>query len=178
MNAQAPTPTSSTTGAGAAVHPLPQDIRALMVAVANGSVLVPNSLVSEIITAAAPDPVAGAPDWIRGRVLWRGWRVPLFSLSLLAGLADTEPALNAKVIMLKALGGNPRLPFMAMSCIGFPRLTTIAAGELRTVDREDNAPDRPGLLMDVLLREDRAMLPDLPAIQRLVEQALGLGPLA
>ncbi len=153
---------------------LPQDIRALMVTVASGRVLVPNALVSEIITAAAPEPVPGAPAWIRGRVNWRGWRVPLFSLSILAGIADAESPLNAKVTVLKALGGNPRLPFMAMTCVGFPRLTTVASNELLPAGDAASSVERPGVLMDVLLREDRAMLPDLPAIQRLIEETMDL----
>lgn len=153
---------------------LPQDIRALMVTVASGRVLVPNALVSEIITAAAPEPVPGAPAWIRGRVNWRGWRVPLFSLSILAGIADVESPLNAKVTVLKALGGNPRLPFIAMTCVGFPRLTTVASNELLPAGDAESDAERRGVLMDVLLREDRAMLPDLPAIQTLIEEALDL----
>jgi len=154
---------------------LPLDIRALMIAIANGRILVPNALVSEIITAASPEPIVGAPAWIRGRVSWRGWRVPLFSLSLLADLADAEPALNAKITVLKALGGNARMPFMAMTCIGFPRLTTVAANELQQTGESDFRGPRPGILTEVLLREDRAMVPDLPAIQALLEQALNLG---
>lgn len=160
----------------AQVQALPQDIRALMIAVANGRVLVPNALVSEIITAASPEPIAGAPAWIRGRVSWRGWRVPLFSLSLLAGLADAEPALNAKITLLKALGGNPRMPFMAMTCIGFPRLTTVGGDELLPAGSAASGTSRAGVLMEVLLREDRAILPDLPMIEALITDALQLGP--
>lgn len=162
----------------AQIQTLPQDIRALMVAVANGRVLVPNALVSEIITAASPEPITGAPTWIRGRVNWRGWRVPLFSLSLLAGLAAVEPTLNAKITVLKALGGNPRMPFMAMTCIGFPRLTTVASEELLPAGGVGSDTHRAGVLMEILLREDRAILPDLPMIESLITEALNLGALA
>lgn len=160
----------------AQMQPLPKDIRALMIAVANGRVLVPNALVSEIITAASPEPIAGAPVWIRGRVSWRGWRVPLFSLSLLADLADAEPTLNTKITVLKALGGNPRMPFIAMTCIGFPRLTTVSSEELLPTGRTASSSGRVGVLMEVLLREDRAILPDLPTIESLIVDALQLGP--
>ncbi len=160
------------------VRALPQDIRALMVAVANGRVLVPNALVSEIITAASPEPIAGAPAWIRGRVNWRGWRVPLFSLSMLAGLAQVEPTLNAKITVLKALGGNPRMPFMAMTCIGFPRLTTVSSEELLPAGDAGLGAARTGVMMQVLLREDSAIVPDLPTIESLITEALNLGAVA
>ncbi len=157
---------------------LPKDIRALMIAVANGRVLVPNALVSEIITAASPEPIAGAPAWIRGRVSWRGWRVPLFSLSILAGLAEVEPTLNSKITVLKALGGNLRMPFIAMTCIGFPRLTTVGSDELLPAGKSKSGAGRQGVLMEVLLREDRAILPDLPMIESMITEALNLGAVA
>ena len=95
----------------------PREIRGLMMTVTNGRVLLPNANVSEIITAATPDPVANAPAWLLGRVRWRGWRVPLFSFSLLAEIAQKEPSMTAKVTVLKALGGDPRMPFIAMLCL-------------------------------------------------------------
>ena len=82
----------------------PREIRGLMINVTGGRVLLPNASVSEIITAATPEPVSAAPDWLLGRVRWRGWRVPLFSFSIMAGLSPRDGALNAKVTVLKAQG--------------------------------------------------------------------------
>ena len=50
----------------------PREIRGLMINVTGGRVLLPNASVSEIITAATPEPVSAAPDWLLGRVRWRG----------------------------------------------------------------------------------------------------------
>lgn len=148
----------------------PRDIRGLMITVSNGRVLLPNANVSEIITAATPDPIANAPAWLLGRVRWRGWRVPLFSFSILAGIATKEGALNSKVTVLKALSGNPKMPFVAMLCLGFPRLTTVTPDIL--VPTEDVGIEIPGVLARVLVRDDQVFIPDLMGIEALIRDAL------
>lgn len=148
----------------------PRDIRGLMITVSNGRVLLPNANVSEIITAATPDPVANAPAWLLGRVRWRGWRVPLFSFSILAGIATKEGALNSKVTVLKALSGNPKMPFVAMLCLGFPRLTTVTPDIL--VPTEDVGIEIPGVLARVLVRDDQVFIPDLMGIEAMIRDAL------
>jgi chemosensory pili system protein ChpC len=147
-----------------------REIRGLMITVNNGRVLLPNTSVSEIITAATPEPVDNAPPWLLGRVRWRGWRVPLFSFALLTGLAPREAQLNAKVTVLKALGRNPRMPFIAMMCLGFPRLTTITPEVLIPTDDGDQLPM--GVRTRVLVRDDQAMIPDLPTIENLIAEVM------
>jgi chemosensory pili system protein ChpC len=146
------------------------EIRGLMINISNGRALLPNATVSEIITAATPEPVPNAPDWLLGRVRWRGWRVPLFSLSLLTGIARSEGAINAKVTILKAVGRNPRMPYIAMLCQGFPRLTTISPDVLIPTEQDDSRP--PGVISRVLVRDDLAMIPDLYEIERMVDSVL------
>lgn len=150
----------------------PREIRSLMITVTNGRVLLPNANVSEIITAAVPEPVPNAPAWLLGRVRWRGWRVPLFSFSILSGVAHKEGALNAKVTVLKALGGNPRMPFVAMLCLGFPRLTTVTPEIL--VPTDDLGLKIPGVLGRVLVRDDQVFIPDMVGIEAMLREALDL----
>lgn len=147
-----------------------REIRGLVMTVAGGHLLVPNSNVSEIITAATPEPVANAPRWLLGRVRWRGWRVPLVSVSLMSGMADRDDAPNAKVAVLKSLGNNPRLPFVALLCMGFPRLTTVTTENLVAAPLGDSCPT--GIRTGVMLNDQSAVIPDLPAIESLVENAL------
>lgn len=148
----------------------PREIRGLMVTVAGGHLLIPNSNVAEIITAATPEPVPNAPRWLLGRVRWRGWRVPLVSVSLMAGLADRDDAPNAKVAVLKALGDDPRLPYVAILCMGFPRLTTVTPENLVAAPLGEATP--PGIRTGVMLNDQSALIPDLPAIEARVAETL------
>jgi chemosensory pili system protein ChpC len=146
------------------------EIRGLVITVTGGRMLLPNTNVSEIITAATPEPIPGAPPWLLGRVRWRGWRVPLVSFSLLSGIAPRDGALNAKVTVLKALTNQPRMPFIALLCLGFPRLTTLTPDLL--IPTSHDGDGQPGVRMGVLVRDDPAWIPDLPAIERMTAEAL------
>ncbi|MBI2397343.1 MAG: chemotaxis protein CheW [Xanthomonadales bacterium] len=146
------------------------EIRGLMITVTNGRVLLPNANVTEIITYSTPEPIENAPAWLLGRTRWRGWRVPLVSFSMLAGLAPKEGGVNAKVTVLKALGGNPKMPFLAMVAQGFPRLTTISAETM--VDTGEGEAHGVGIAHTVLVRDDQAIVPDLVGIERMISDAI------
>lgn len=149
---------------------LPHDIRGVMIPVTGGRVLLPNANVAEVITYVRPEPIADAPDWLLGRLNWRGWHLPLFSFSMLTGQASEEKYINARVAVLKALGGRPKLPFLALLVQGFPRLTTITPDLL--VSADDDMDDVAGVRASVLVRDDHAVIPDLAAIEALVSDSL------
>lgn len=145
------------------------DIRGVLISVAGARLLLPNASVAEVITFAEPEPVGEASPWLLGRVRWRGWRLPVLSFSKLAGLAEESGALGAKVVVIKALGGNQRLPFFALLTQGFPRLVTVSRGRLVAESGEDKPL---GVLQRVMLNDDSALIPDLDTIEMLVAKAL------
>lgn len=149
---------------------LPREIRGVMIPVTGGRVLLPNATVAEVITYTIPEPIEGAPPWLLGRLGWRGWRLPLFSLPILAGHASEEDTRNSRVTVLKGLGGSAKMPFIAMLAQGFPRLTTITSELLITTG--DNSELGTGVHSEVLVRDDHAIIPDLGTIERMITEAL------
>ncbi|MGY1459718.1 MULTISPECIES: chemotaxis protein CheW [unclassified Luteimonas] len=157
--------------------PAIQDIRGVLIQVEGARLLLPNATIAEVLSYAEPEAVAGAPDWLLGRIRWRGWQLPLASFSRLAGIADEVGGLGSKVVVLKALGGDSRLPYVALLTKGFPRLVTVPrdalvpdAGE---GDVDGEAAILPlGVLMRVLLNDEAALLPDVDAIETAIRDAL------
>ncbi|WP_449446380.1 chemotaxis protein CheW [Thermomonas brevis] len=145
-------------------------IRGVLIQVADARLLLPNATIAEVLSYAAPEPLADAPDWLLGRIRWRGWQLPLMSFSRFAGIAEEEGGLGSKVIVLKALGGNPRQPYFAMLTQGFPRLVTVTESTLATLDDDGALPA--GVLARVRLNENEAMVPDLAALEQRVHAAL------
>lgn len=143
--------------------PLPREIRCVLVPIGDLRLLLPNANIAEVITLSTPEPLAGAPDWMLGRIQWRGWRVPLVSFTKLAGTEPGDADLSVRVAVLKALGGNPKLPFIAVLTQGFPRLTTLNAELI--IPTHDGKPLPPGVRAHVLVRDDVAMIPDLEWIE-------------
>ena len=147
-----------------------RDIRGVLITVNQGRLLLPNASVAEVITFSDPEPVANAPDWMLGQIRWRGWRLPLLSFSRFAGWSNEEGQVGAKVVVLKALGGNPKLPYFAMLSQGFPRLVTVAHSALAESHSIKELPI--GIHSMVTLNDDAAAVPDLMSLELLIERAL------
>ena len=147
-----------------------RDIRGVLIQVTAGRLLLPNASVAEVITYSEPEPVPDAPDWLLGRVRWRGWRLPLLSFSRLAGWSSEDGHLGAKVAVLKALGGNAKLPFFAVLSQGFPRLVTVSRTAL--VEQHDMKDLPLGVHARVMLNDDSAAVPDLVSVELLIAKAL------
>ena len=151
-------------------QPLPREIRCVLVPVGDLRLLLPNATVAEVITLTTPEPIPGAPEWLLGRIAWRGWRVPLVSFTKLTGAEEGDSDLSVRVAVLKALGGNAELPFVAVVTQGFPRLTTLNAELI--IPTHDGKPLPRGVKAQVLARDDVAMIPDLEGIENEVNELL------
>ncbi len=147
-----------------------EDIRGVLIQIAGARLLLPNATVAEVMSFAPPETVPGAPQWLLGLTRWRGWQVPLIGFSQLVGVAEEHGGLNSKVLVLKALGGNPKAPYFAILSQGFPRLVTVSRGALALGDQGGELP--PMVLSAIRLNEDEAYVPDLVAVETLIAETL------
>ena len=146
------------------------DIRGVLIQVTDARLLLPNATIAEVLSFASPDAMENAPDWMLGKIRWRGWQLPLVSFSRFAGIAEEDGGLGSKVVVLKNLGGDAKRPFFALLTQGFPRLVTVTEGVLAT--EADGADLRAGVLARVRLNEDDAVVPDLSALEDSIGDAL------
>lgn len=151
--------------------PAQADIRGVLIQVAGARLLLPNATIAEVLSFAEPAPIEHAPEWLLGRIRWRGWQLPLVAFSRLAGIADERGGLGSKVIVLKALGGDPKVPFFAVLTQGFPRLVTVSEAALVT-EETDRALLPRGVAARVTLNEDEALVPDLGQLESLIGESL------
>ena len=152
-------------------QPAQADIRGVLIQVAGARLLLPNATIAEVLSFAEPDPIADVPDWLLGRIRWRGWQLPLVAFSRLAGIAEERGGLGSKVIVLKALGGDPKAPFFAVLTQGFPRLVTVSEAALVTEETDRSLLPR-GVAARVALNDDEALVPDLAQLEQLIGETL------
>ncbi|MGV7194226.1 chemotaxis protein CheW [Xanthomonas axonopodis] len=146
------------------------EIRGVLIQAGTERVLLPNATVAEVMSRVAVEALPDMPRWVVGRIDWYGWKVPLLSFARFSGLGDEPTAVNNKVIVLKALGGNLALPYFALLTASFPQLISVPRDGLLADASEEALPD--GVHMRVLLGEQSALLPNLDAIEWQVAQAL------
>src|SRR5690606_28769193 len=157
--------------------PASREIRGVLIQVEGARLLLPNATIAEVLSYAPPEEVEDTPDWLLGRIRWRGWQLPLASFSRLAGIADETGGLGSKVVVLKALGGDAHLPYVALPTKGFPLLSTVARDALVADAGEADDGGVPatlpvGVLMRVRLNDEPVLLPDVDGIEDAIRGAL------
>ena len=152
------------------MNPTPSDIRGVLMQLRGARLLLPNATMAEVLSYATPEPIEGAPDWLLGRIRWRGYPLPLVAFAQLAGLGEERADLGSKVVVLKALGGRTQLPYFALLTQGFPRLVTVSRDALLADGEEEELPL--AVHSRVQLNLDDALVPDLPALEAMIEAAL------
>lgn len=143
------------------------DIRGVLIQIAGGRLLLPNATIAEVLSYAEPESAGASAEWLLGRMRWRGWQLPLIAFSRLAGIGEENPGLGSKVIVLKALGGDRRIPYFAILTQGFPRLVTVARGALEIESGEEPLPV--AIQARVRLNDEPALLPDLLQIEQFLQ---------
>lgn len=148
-----------------------EDIRGVLIQIDGARLLLPNASIAEVMSFAPPEAVAGTPDWLLGRIRWRGWQLPLVSFARVAGITDEVGGLGSKVLVIKALGGDARLPHFALLTQGFPRLVTVSRSALVVyAGNTDPLPD--GVRVRVMFKDDAALIPDVEYLEASIHEAL------
>ncbi len=146
-----------------------QDIRGVLVPSTDVKILFPNTLVAEVIGYEEPLAIENSPEWLLGKVNWRGWNIPLVSY---AGMVhgDAEPVgPHTRIAVIKGIHHTDELPYLAIITNGVPRLQTITQGDLQAHEIKE---DYPGMAFRVTIHDELADIPDMETIENRVLDAL------
>ncbi len=144
------------------------EVRSLLITVTNGHLLIPNSCVQEVITYSTPDSFDNPSQWLLGGILWQGWQVPVISFANLTGLSGPENTERARIMVVKSLLDNRRLPYLGVLVQALPKLITITPETL--VEQSDQERTL-GVHSHVALDDMNAIIPDLDRLAQLVAHA-------
>lgn len=137
----------------------------LLVPLADRTLLLPNVAVAELIPYRAPQVSEGMPEWFLGQIAWRDLRLPLLSFEAACG-GQAQVASGARVAVINALGGRPKVKFIALLVQGIPRSLKVGS-DLPAADVE-LAPLELGAAR---VGEDVVRIPDLAALEQLLADA-------
>ena len=145
------------------------EIRALVAPIPGSSIVVPGSVVAEVVEYSEPHPFHDAPDWLAGEIAWSGWKIPLVNMARLAGTDprnDLSP--RHRYLVLKTLSEETSIQHLAVIISGLPRLHKLSRGNL-----EDTGSGQvTGVFSHVMIGEQPGLVPDLDALARTIEQAV------
>lgn len=141
------------------------NLTGLLVPLADRTLLLPNVAVAELIPYRAPQAAEGAPAWFLGQIAWRDLRLPLLSFEAASG-GQAPAGSGSRVAVINALGGRPKVKFLALLVQGIPRSFKVAA-DLPAAE-VDLAPLE---LAAARVGEEVVRIPDLVGLEQLLEDA-------
>ena len=143
------------------------ELRALVAAIPGSSVIVPGGVVAEVMEFTEPQPLPNAPDWLPGEMSWNGWKIPIVNLGRLAGTApDAAIPQRSRILVIKTLAEDTSILYVGIPISGLPRLQQVTRGSLV----ESGERTQEGIFSHVSIDGKPAVIPDLDALARLVEQ--------
>jgi chemosensory pili system protein ChpC len=146
-----------------------KEIRTLLAPLTHGHVLLPNSVVAEILDFKQPEPFKQGPVWLLGELVWHGWQVPVISyLRLINASANDQITKKSRILLIKTLGESTRLNFIGLLIQGLPTLKTVTAKKLI----EKKGEDLPKVVFSNVTIDDlSAIIPELKHLTGIVEKA-------
>ncbi|KAA9130964.1 chemotaxis protein CheW [Marinihelvus fidelis] len=147
------------------------EIRALLAPIEGGGVLLPGSMVAEVIDFSEPEAFSRGPDWLLGELRWNGWQVPVVDFAQLAGTGDATANLDrARVVVVKTHSETASVNLVGFLINGLPRMRNITTGNLV----EDDSQHEPvgGVFSRVTVDDNAAIIPDLDTLASDIEAAV------
>jgi chemosensory pili system protein ChpC len=144
-----------------------KEIRIIVAPLFNGRVLLPGSVVAEVISYKIPEPLKNTPGWLLGELEWNSWQVPVISYSGLMDEDAEDPVSDqTRILIFKTLSEQAPVPFVGMLIQGLPTLARVREDSLSETEQQD-CPN--GVFRHVLLENEEALVPDLDGITLMIE---------
>ena len=140
-------------------------LTALLVPLADRTLLLPNVAVAELIPYRPPHVTPGLPSWFLGQVAWRDLQLPLLSFEAASG-GQPQIGPGVRVAVLNAMGGRDQVKFIALLVQGIPHSVKVDANLAPA-----SAPLAPLELGAALVNEQIVKIPDLVALEQKLADA-------
>ncbi len=148
-------------------------LAALIVPLRQMNLVIPQSLLAEVVMVPEVEEVVTTEPWLRGLVEWRGGMLPLISLEgFCLPLAEDRPGRARRVAVLHALSGLQGLSQYALDIQAIPHPL-----QLRPVDIQALGSERrcPVVAQEVQAAGVKAVIPDVDALEQRIAQVMRSG---
>ncbi|MBA1148356.1 chemotaxis protein CheW [Ectothiorhodospiraceae bacterium WFHF3C12] len=145
-----------------------EHVRSLLVPISEYNLLLPGTLLAEVVSYVEPSPLAGHSEdapWILGMVSWRGQRVPLVALETLMFGHSNELGSRARIAVIKAVGNHRGMPYIGVLTQQIPRLITVHPDTIEPLDDSD-VSGYAAIEAQVLVTGEPALIPDVEYLEQ------------
>ncbi|MEJ2139349.1 MAG: chemotaxis protein CheW [Gammaproteobacteria bacterium] len=148
------------------------ELYSLLVPLESERLVVPRSCVAEVVRYSVPDAEQEHSSWMRGSVTWNNQQIPVISFEALCGSSEPAPGRRTRVVVFNPLGGSDDCPNYGILAEGFPQMVKVNR-EVVVLDDGYKSPEHAPILCQINMLKERALIPDLEAIEARISAELG-----
>lgn len=141
-----------------------QTIRAFLLPIKSGYVLLPHSSMVEVLPFATPLTMENAPSWVVGTMLWRALDVPLVALENLVLNIQPELDSHTRIVMINTLNAHVDFPYIGLLGTDAPRLINVNYDEIARIEHPPEFTGS-GVLSWTQFKDHVAIIPDMDIIE-------------
>lgn len=148
-----------------------KQLKCVILTMRRENVIIPNSLVAEIVSVKDVDVAGDRPDWYLGKMKWRGEDIPLLSFEAAGGDKVSSINLNTQAVVLYAVGKDEQVaehPYLGLVMSGVPHVTNFSRHQIIT-DKEANY-DHPMIAQKVRINGASVSILDVDHMAEMVQE--------
>lgn len=149
------------------------ELKCILLTLQSENVIVPNAAVAEIIPSRNVAEVADAPDWIMGKMQWRGYDVPLVSFEA-AGAAGGVISTSTQIAVFYTISENSDIPYIGLAISGVPHVSFFSRDQI--TEDPTAVGGHPMVIQKIRVNGAAASVLDLQSMEKMVRESLpGIG---
>ena len=141
-------------------------VRCLVLPLNNVSLVVPNTLIAEVIEYKPAEASKQSPEWLTGMLSWRGRRVPVISFEHLIGRQTALINEGRRYVVCNTVNPNSHIPFIALEVQGIPHLVMVK-NEMLEHDSKNHHTE-PAVLAHLRLNEESVLVPNMEVLEKML----------
>ena len=107
------------------------------------SLLLPTTVVAEVLQHMEVLPAATDTDWIEGEIRWQGLLIPILSFDAVAGIHAKVTNEKNRILICRSSSYSDTYPFVAINFYGLPRLVFLSESSLQVLENNDETDEWP-----------------------------------
>ena len=144
------------------------DIECMLLTLQSENVIVPNASVAEVVPSRDVTSVEDAPDWVLGKMKWRGTEVPLVSFEI-AGDSSARATNSTQIAVLYSLEADSQYPYIGLAISGVPHISRFTREQIRS---DENAQtSHPMVAQKIRVNGAAVSIVDIAAMEQMVSSA-------
>lgn len=148
-----------------------KEVRGLVIPLQGIRLVLPDSVILQILSSSDIVPLEGAPSWLLGNVTWQKRIIPVISFEI-ASNHQYQEMYQPRIMVLKSVNNIDKMPFYAITLAGIPHPARLKEENIAVM--ENAVSTTPAILSEVLVEGEPTVIPNIDALEEMLISQYGV----